>query len=109
MSSLLTLALPYLAGSLIDSAVPGASGGRALPWHGSVNAVALTLAAVLAVHSIMAANGKPIIPFLPFGGMFTAILFGLLAIDSWQQLQRLRHDRHYWNEGCERDPDIWGR
>ena len=40
MSSLLTLALPYLAGSLIDSAVPGASGGRALPWHGSVFRIA---------------------------------------------------------------------
>jgi ATP-binding cassette subfamily B protein len=55
-SSLLTLAFPYLAGSLIDSALPAgavpAPAARALPWHGNVNAVAGTLAAVLGVQAV---------------------------------------------------------
>src|SRR4051794_31020207 len=52
LSSLLTLALPYLAGSLIDSALPAQTAPRVLPWHGNINAVALTLVAVLAVQAV---------------------------------------------------------
>jgi ATP-binding cassette subfamily B protein len=50
-SSLLMLAFPYLAGSLIDSALPVPS-ARILPWHGDVSAVAATLAAVLAAQAV---------------------------------------------------------
>jgi ATP-binding cassette subfamily B protein len=50
-SSLLMLAFPYLAGSLIDSALPGQA-ARTLPWHGDVNAVAAALAAVLAAQAV---------------------------------------------------------
>src|SRR5262249_37215313 len=50
-SSLLMLAFPYLAGSLVDSALPGQTARPLLPWHGNVNAVAATLAAVLAVQA----------------------------------------------------------
>jgi Zn-dependent protease len=85
--------------------------GLVFPGRGLRVSLALSfgVAAVLAVHSILRANGKPHIPFLPFGSMFTAILFGLLAIDSFQQLQRLQRDRDYWDQGWERDPNIWGR
>ncbi len=52
VSSLLALALPYLAGSLVDSALPERMGSRTLPWQGNVDAVALALAAVLAVQAV---------------------------------------------------------
>ncbi|HKI32525.1 MAG TPA: ABC transporter transmembrane domain-containing protein [Gemmataceae bacterium] len=52
VSSLMALALPSLAGSLVDEALPGQHVVRVLPWHGNVNAVAATLAAVLAVQAL---------------------------------------------------------
>jgi Zn-dependent protease len=45
------------------------------------------LAALLAVHSLLVAMGRGLIPFLPIGGWYTAIFFALLAVSSFQLLQ----------------------
>src|SRR5579862_2282238 len=51
--------------------------------------ISLVLAGLLTVHCVAAANGKPLIPFLPsIGGMYMAILFGMLALQSFQMLQQ---------------------
>lgn len=52
--------------------------------------ISVICAAVIAINGLAAMNGQPIIPYLPVGGMFTVIMFGLLAFESWQLLQRLR-------------------
>lgn len=75
------------------------------PEKGLVNSLWLSVicAAVLAVHCLLAANGGPgLIPFLPIGGMYTAIFFALFAVQSYQLLQMEkmryhgRHDRLPW-------------
>jgi Zn-dependent protease len=75
--------------------------------------ISFLLAALLAIHSLLAANERPLIPFLPIGGGYAAILFGLLAFQSFQLLQQVKADRRYrhHDEGTpwERDPTIWRR
>jgi ATP-binding cassette subfamily B protein len=54
ISSSLALCFPLLAGSLVDSALPGQTSVRqlSLPWHGDINAVAATAAGVLAFQAL---------------------------------------------------------
>ncbi len=64
------------------------------------------LAALLAVHSIMAAHGNPLLPFLPIGTTYSAILFGLLAVESLLLLQQANAlGRNPWGD----DPDLQRR
>jgi len=65
--------------------------------------LSILLAGVLAVHGLMSANGRPLLTFLPFGGYFMAIMFGMLAFENYQMLQAHRH-RSGWNDGPS-----WGR
>jgi Zn-dependent protease len=57
------------------------------------------LAVLLALHSFMVTQGRPLIPYLPFGGMWSAILFAMLAIGSFQmwaaENQRLNRSSRY--------------
>jgi Zn-dependent protease len=77
------------------------------PRHGARVALGLSflLAAVLAVHCLMVANNRILIPFLPIGGMYTAILFALLALESLLLLQQTGRSRQY--RDSEDDP--WAR
>lgn len=51
------------------------------------------LAAVIAINALMTMNGKPLIPFLAgFGSLWTVILFGMLAVSSFQMWQ-IENDR----------------
>jgi stage IV sporulation protein FB len=67
------------------------------------------VAAVLAVHVLMCAQGKPLIPWLPFyPSMFMAIFFALFAIESFQALQTIqRRPPRYRDEDDDRLP--WER
>ena len=63
----------------------------------------IALAALLALHAFMAMNDRPLIPFLrQVRGLFPAILFGLMALEGYQELQRQQardamwHDRDPW-------------
>lgn len=58
--------------------------------------ISFLLAGVLAVHFLLSAHGRPILPFVPAGGLFSAILFALLAVESFQLLQRPEFDRPPW-------------
>jgi stage IV sporulation protein FB len=50
-------------------------------------AISACIAALLAVHCLMAANGHPLIRFLPFGGFYMALFFGYFCYMSFQGLQ----------------------
>jgi Zn-dependent protease len=69
------------------------------------------VAAFIAVHALLGRSRQDLaVPYLPTGN-YVAILFGLLAIQSWQLLQQARvwqtpvDDRLPW----ESDPDAWKR
>jgi stage IV sporulation protein FB len=52
-------------------------------------AISFLLAALLAVHSLMAMNGRPLIPFLPVGDWFTGLFFAMLGLESFFLLQQV--------------------
>jgi hypothetical protein len=58
--------------------------------------ISFLLAALIAVHCVLALNGRPLLPFLPAGGMFMAIMFALLAVESFQLLQHAGYDQPPW-------------
>ena len=74
-----------------------------LGWFSPGNGLRISLgisflfAAVLALHSVLAAYGRPLLPFLPFGGLYSAILFALLAIQSFQLMQQADWQRRHWH------------
>jgi len=59
------------------------------PRNGAYISFALSacVAALLAVHCVMAANGRPLIPYLPFGDFYMALFFGYFCYLSFQGLQ----------------------
>jgi Zn-dependent protease len=76
----------HITKDLLDGARPGGQGIR------TAYGISLVLAALLTIHCIAGANGHKFIPFLPaFGGIFAALLFGSLAVQSWQLLQQERN------------------
>jgi stage IV sporulation protein FB len=76
----------HISKDLLDGARPGGQGIR------TAYGISLVLAALLTIHCIASANGHKFIPFLPaFGGIFAALLFGSLAVQSWQLLQQERN------------------
>jgi Zn-dependent protease len=73
--------------------------------------LSIAVAAVLAINGLIGySRGHGFLPYVP-ADEFSAILFGLLAIQSWQLLQQARiwqppaDDRLPW----ENDPDAWKR
>jgi Zn-dependent protease len=72
--------------------VPDGRGGR------MALGISLLLAGVLTVHCIMAANGRPLLPFLPGFGTYSALFFGMLAVQSYQMLQ-YESDQRWRREG----------
>jgi Zn-dependent protease len=61
--------------------------------------ISLLLSGLLAVHCLMAANGRPLLPFLPLGGsMLNALLFGMLAMENYMMLQQVNEQqRRPWD------------
>jgi Zn-dependent protease len=60
--------------------------------------LSIAFAAVIAVHSALVAMKAPIfIHWLPFGGWWSAMLFGLLAYESYVLLQYENAGRGGWN------------
>jgi Zn-dependent protease len=67
--------------------------------------ISFVLAGILAIHCLMAAYDQPLIPFLGrVGGKFPAIMFGLLALQSFAELQQ--QSQKPWREEY---PDPWER
>jgi ABC-type multidrug transport system fused ATPase/permease subunit len=53
LSSLCGLAFPYLVGRLVNNATAGSDAASSLPWHQSVNGIALALTALLGVQAAL--------------------------------------------------------
>ena len=70
------------------------------PRHGTVWALSLSIgvAALFAVHSLMVEYGRRLIPFLPIGGTWAALMFGLLAYQSFQMLQQIQAQRRWHDD-----------
>jgi len=65
--------------------------------------VSMGAAVFVAVNTILRMNGRPHVPYLAFGGMYTVILFALLAFESYTLLQQ--QPRGPWSD--DRSP--WDR
>lgn len=59
--------------------------------------ISMAVAGLLAVHSILATTGRQLLP-LSFGDLYTAILFGILALQSFQLLQQAQAQRHWMDD-----------
>jgi stage IV sporulation protein FB len=70
----------------LDGAMPRGQGVR------TAYGISLVVAGLLTIHCIAGANHTRFLPFLPvFGSIFSALLFGSLALQSWQLLQQERN------------------
>jgi Zn-dependent protease len=49
--------------------------------------ISMVVSGVLAAHILMASQGRPLLPYVPALGIFTAILFAMLCISSFTALQ----------------------
>jgi stage IV sporulation protein FB len=74
--------------------------------------ISLVVSGLIAVHGISIVMKRPLLPILTgVDGTFLAIMFGLLALGSFQQLQELnqRPWREDWPSRWDRDQDDWRR
>jgi stage IV sporulation protein FB len=60
------------------------------------------LAGAIAVYSLIVMN-RPGLPYPPFDPMFNIIMFGLLAVQSFQMMKAVEHEQRRW----EHDEDPW--
>jgi Zn-dependent protease len=70
--------------------------------------------ALLAINSLMAANGRAFIPYIPAGGTFMAFFYAILAFESFQALQQVPPWRRYepddrlpWEREHDREREPW--
>lgn len=63
--------------------------------------ISLVTAGLIAVHSVMEMNGRGILP-VHFGSTYTAIFFGLLALQSFQLLQHAQAERRWTDDHEDR-------
>ncbi|HZT82534.1 MAG TPA: site-2 protease family protein [Gemmataceae bacterium] len=82
--------------------------GWLMPRNGTRAALAISLflSGLLAVNSLARLAGFALVPYVPAGGWWFAILFGSLALGSFQALQR-EQERARWID--ERDMTPWER
>jgi stage IV sporulation protein FB len=64
--------------------------------------ISLVIAGLLAAHCIMNERGQPLLPFLPFGSVFSGIFFALMAFESYQLLQQTYAERRWHDEHWDR-------
>ncbi len=60
------------------------------------------LAGVIAVYSLMA-KSKPDLPYPPFDPTFNIIMFGLLALQSFQMMRAVQAEESRWQR--DEDPE----
>jgi Zn-dependent protease len=53
--------------------------------------VSIAASAFMAINSLLALNNQPHVPYIPSGGMYTVILFAMLAFESYQLLHLYRN------------------
>lgn len=64
--------------------------------------ISVGVAGFIAVCSALEMTGRAILP-VHFGSWYTAIMFGILAVQSYQQLQHVPDDRRWHDDRWDRD------
>jgi Zn-dependent protease len=90
---------PLDGGQISRDVCEGALGRRGLNLSLGIS---LVVSGIIAIHCVMSKSGRPLIPFLPIGSWYSAIFFGLFAVQSFQLLQHAERERR-WQE------DYWDR
>jgi Zn-dependent protease len=74
--------------------------------------LSIAVAGLIAINSFFSTDDHSLIPYLYTGGRYTALLFLLLALNNFQDLQTLPSRPGSWHEErapWEQDPDYWKR
>jgi stage IV sporulation protein FB len=58
--------------------------------------ISMVVSGVLAAHALMSSQGKPLLPYVPEFGMFTAFLFAMFCVSSFSALQAENERRRHW-------------
>lgn len=73
--------------------------------------ISMTVAGLVTVHSLLVMNGQYLIPYLPIGGLWSVLLFGSLAVGSFQALQEEQEKQRWvedhrvtWEDDDQRGP-----
>lgn len=90
---------PLDGGQVMREVCTGASPRQGLQVSLGLSVV---LAGLIAVYSVVCVSRKDL-PYPPLDPIFSAILFGLLALQSFQAMQALERERRRW----EQDQDPW--
>ena len=96
---------PLDGGQISRDVCEGVNRDRGLTW---ALGISLVLAGILALHCVLAMNGRPLIPFLRFGSTYSALLFGVLALQSFLMLQQVHSQRRWMDDHWDRG-DRWDR
>jgi Zn-dependent protease len=60
--------------------------------------LSMVVSGLLAVHMFMGTQGRPILPYVPIFGLWTAIFFAMFCISSFQALQAENDHRRDWGD-----------
>jgi Zn-dependent protease len=60
--------------------------------------ISMVVSGLLAVHILMASQGRPLLPYVPAFGMLTALFFAMFCISSFLALQAENARRHQWSD-----------
>jgi Zn-dependent protease len=74
--------------------------------------LSLFVAGLLAINALTGHYDRPLLPWVPAAGLWGALLFGMLAFQSFQEMQQAPRGARPWqhdNAPWERDPDYWKR
>jgi Zn-dependent protease len=63
--------------------------------------ISMVVSGLLAAHMLMASQGRPLLPYIPSFGMFTALFFAMFCLSSFSALQAENELRRH------RDHDEW--
>jgi Zn-dependent protease len=75
---------PLDGGRITREACEGLMGPRGVSFSLGISMV---VAGILALHMLMASRGTPLIPYIPGGGMISALFFAMFCISSFQAMQ----------------------
>ncbi len=84
-----------------------------VPANGTRIALGLSgvVAGLLALNSLMAMSGRPLLPFFSRGDLYLVLLFGLLAVGSFQAMQQIPSSSRPWREEYpsqwDKDREYW--
>jgi Zn-dependent protease len=60
--------------------------------------LSMVVSGLLAAHMLMASRGRPLLPYVPAFGMWTALFFAMFCISSFLALQAENERRRRWSD-----------